>query len=882
MKKTLLIFTMLISALVFAVTENTGRFDNLTSNDPAKVTVDVVKDIMMESTGGLYLASGTTSQRIATPTRNGLIRYNSTTDKVEAYTNGAWGSIGGGIANWATATAYSVDDVVIQSSKIYQCLIAHTSGTFATDLAAVDWVELANNVSSATGTLSIVNGGTGSSMQNFVDLTTDQSIAGSKTFSSNIIGGDAGTEGSGIDISGVMYQSTLKVSDIDGTNFAQTILHRHSTTLEPLILGARSNSNTSSHANITAGQSLFTIYGAGYETDNYKLFGSINIAASSLGSLSSTSSPGKIVFSTTPNTSVSPETVLTLDSDKSASFTGNLSVGSGGDLSTPRTTVTINNSGYAAPSAINSTSVGDKFLFWNSSTYKGSVGEATGELWLQSQGTGVNGKMSFYTGASGAPASMVLAREGNLGIGTTAPNASAVLDLTSTTKAFMPPRMTTAQKNSISTPTESMLVFDTDLDKIYVYDGASWVAVGAAVDLTGAITSVGAVTSLGTFTSSSLSTAVTDETGSGLAVFNDAPTFTTNITAPLIIGGTETTSTLTLQPTSGVGASDADIIFKVGNNGATEAMRVVNSGSVGIGATPNVNAILDVSSTSKAFMPPRMTTAQKNAIATPTASMVVYDTDIGSLNVHNGTSWISIMSQAASTTNATVFSWQVSVTGVVSGENLDVINGNCTDANPSVCSFNSNIFTVAPNCTTTSTNTANNLAITVPASSTTASVTIQQNSSLVATREPFTVSCQKSGADYVSAANSGVVATTLTGYVQTPGISSGNVAVFSASYGTTNGTTVCSASPCSYLDQIGTEVTSVTRASAGAYTVNLSRTYTKLKCTINGSLSSTTPATFTNMFCSSCNSIGISSYNIDAAPPIAINSNGTFTCVGTY
>ena len=41
---------------------------------------------------------------------------------------------------WVTATAYVVGDLVTSSSRQYQCLVAHTSGTFATDLAAGKWV----------------------------------------------------------------------------------------------------------------------------------------------------------------------------------------------------------------------------------------------------------------------------------------------------------------------------------------------------------------------------------------------------------------------------------------------------------------------------------------------------------------------------------------------------------------------------------------------------------------------------------------------------------------------------------------------------------------------------------------------------------------------
>jgi len=45
---------------------------------------------------------------------------------------------------WATSTAYAVGDCVFQSYKFYICQTAHTSGTFATDLAAVKWGEIAD------------------------------------------------------------------------------------------------------------------------------------------------------------------------------------------------------------------------------------------------------------------------------------------------------------------------------------------------------------------------------------------------------------------------------------------------------------------------------------------------------------------------------------------------------------------------------------------------------------------------------------------------------------------------------------------------------------------------------------------------------------------
>lgn len=70
-----------------------------------------------------------------------------------------------------------------------------------------------------------------------------------------------------------------------------------------------------------------------------------------------------------------------------------------------------------------------------------------------------------------------------------------------------------------------------------------------------------------------------------------------------MIGGTSTTSTLTLKTTTGVGTTNADMIFVVGNNGATEAMRILNSGNVGIGdGTPAVKFTVQKTAEQARFM----------------------------------------------------------------------------------------------------------------------------------------------------------------------------------------------------------------------------------------------------------------------------------------
>jgi uncharacterized protein (TIGR02145 family) len=60
-------------------------------------------------------------------------------------------------------------------------------------------------------------------------------------------------------------------------------------------------------------------------------------------------------------------------------------------------------------------------------------------------------------------------------------------------------------------------------------------------------------------------------------------------------------------------------------------------------SAPDNSAMLEVKSTVKGFLPPRMNTTQRNAIASPTDGLVIYNTDEKTLNVYNGTSWSPIV-----------------------------------------------------------------------------------------------------------------------------------------------------------------------------------------------------------------------------------------------
>ena len=64
-----------------------------------------------------------------------------------------------------------------------------------------------------------------------------------------------------------------------------------------------------------------------------------------------------------------------------------------------------------------------------------------------------------------------------VGIGTVSPDPSSMLDIQSSTKGFLAPRMTTAEKNAIVSPTKGLMVFDNDEGRFYYYNGSDWVKI---------------------------------------------------------------------------------------------------------------------------------------------------------------------------------------------------------------------------------------------------------------------------------------------------------------------------------------------------------------------------------------------------------------------
>jgi hypothetical protein len=80
--------------------------------------------------------------------------------------------------------------------------------------------------------------------------------------------------------------------------------------------------------------------------------------------------------------------------------------------------------------------------------------------------------------------------------------------------------------------------------------------------------------------------------------------------------------------------------FQLDVNGTA---RMQSTLKVGAATTQNASSVLDIESTTQGFLPPRMTTTQKNAITSPATGLIVFDTTLGKLCVFS-TTWQTITS----------------------------------------------------------------------------------------------------------------------------------------------------------------------------------------------------------------------------------------------
>ena len=130
-----------------------------------------------------------------------------------------------------------------------------------------------------------------------------------------------------------------------------------------------------------------------------------------------------------------------------------------------------------------------------------------------------NGYISFSTvpnssfGSGNLAERMRVTQSGNILIGTTTDVASAILNISSTTQGFLPPRMTTTQVNAITSPATGLQVFDNTLNVNKFYNGTAW-------DTYGSLLATQTWTGANTFQTTSTGTALTLNNGSNSTTFS--------------------------------------------------------------------------------------------------------------------------------------------------------------------------------------------------------------------------------------------------------------------------------------------------------------------------------------------------------------------------
>jgi len=131
--------------------------------------------------------------------------------------------------------------------------------------------------------------------------------------------------------------------------------------------------------------------------------------------------------------------------------------------------------------------------------------------------------LGSYTTTIGNDSTNHAAIRGNLLLGTTTNETTALLNMVSTSKGFLKPRMTTTQRDAITSPATGLEIFNTTTGVPNYYNGSAWTATGTG---SGTVTSVAALT-LGT-TGTDLSSTVANGTTTPVITLNVPTASATN------------------------------------------------------------------------------------------------------------------------------------------------------------------------------------------------------------------------------------------------------------------------------------------------------------------------------------------------------------------
>jgi len=313
-----------------------------------------------------------------------------------------------------------------------------------------------------------------------------------------------------------------------------------------------------------------------------------------------------------------------------------------------------------------------------------ALANGTGKVPLEIKGLAGTTVALLRVSKNGAATGDMLALDSNarMSINNLTPSASAQLDIASTTRGLLVPRMTAAQRLAIASPAIGLFLFDLDSSYHFQYTATGWKGIisvpgsGGGGGLGGTISdgrilfsAGGLVKDTSTLTydraTGDILTKRDKASGTRLTIENSSAAFgaeailnlSNGNSANASIGVFGTGTSTTAIPVGsmrvyydGVGelafvhGGTGDLTWNTLSGGSiVERMAMKQTGTLALGtSSPSASALLDVSSITKGVLAPRMTTVQMNAIVSPALGLLVTNTDSLGLCEYNGTAWRKI------------------------------------------------------------------------------------------------------------------------------------------------------------------------------------------------------------------------------------------------